>query len=130
MIFRLAVLGEQVVGDRVALASAAVSVDRYRALSVEMSRRLVAIEIREHRRQGLSSFEHVGRPAALPLHVNGEAGVGGEERLLTLGVASIGAVGVGVEQLANCESVGGLQRREFGAKTMDDTPRSRIRSTH
>ena len=74
---------------------------RDRALSVEVRRRLVAIQIGEHRRECLSSFEHVGRLAAFAVHVDGEAGVGGEERLLTFGVAAVGAVGVGVEQLAN-----------------------------
>jgi len=33
---------------------------------------------------------------------------------LTFGVAPVGAVGVGVEQFANREAVGGLGRSEFG----------------
>ena len=38
------------------------------------------------------------------------AGVDGDERLLPFGVAAVGTVGVGVEQLADGETVGGLGR--------------------
>jgi hypothetical protein len=37
----------------------------------------------------------------------------GEERLLTLGVAAVGAVRVGVEEFADCEAVGRLGRCEL-----------------
>jgi Methyladenine glycosylase len=46
--------------------------------------------------------------------VDGEAGVVGEERLLALGVAAVGAVRVRVEELAQGEPVGGFSRAEFG----------------
>ena len=102
------------VGDRVALAGRAVAVDGDRALSVEVRCRFVAIQIGEHRRECLSSFEHVCRLAAFAVHVDREARVDREERLLALGVAPVGAVGVGVEQLAHREPVGGLGRSELG----------------
>jgi len=43
-----------------------------------------------------------------------EAYVLGEERLLPLGVAAVGSVGVGIEELARGETVGGFHRSELG----------------
>jgi hypothetical protein len=91
-----------VVGNRVALAGRPVTVEGHSALAVEMRRDLVAIEIVEHRCQCFSSLEDVGRLGAFAVHVNGEDRVSGEERLLPFGVAAIGAVGVSVEELAQC----------------------------
>jgi len=62
----------------------------------------------KHRRERLSSCERVHRLAAFAIHVDREAGVGGEERLLTLGVATVGAMGPRVHQLADREAVGRL----------------------
>jgi hypothetical protein len=59
-------------------------------------------------------LEDVGRLAAFAVHVDGEAGVLGEERLLPFGVAAVGAVGVGVEQLTQGEPVGGFGWRKLG----------------
>jgi hypothetical protein len=83
-------------------------------LPIEVRRRLVAIQIGEHRRQCLSSLEHVRRCAALAVHVNREARVGGEERLLPFGVAAVGAVRVRVEELPQGEPIGGFGRSELG----------------
>jgi hypothetical protein len=48
------------------------------------------------------------RLAPVVVHVDGEAGVDGEERVMPFGVAAVGTVGEGVEQLADGETVGGL----------------------
>ena len=48
----------------------------------------------------LLALQHVGGFGAFAVHVDGEAGVDGEERLLSFGVSAIGAMRVGVEQLA------------------------------
>jgi hypothetical protein len=94
-----------VVRDRVALARGAVPVDPDRALPVEVGGHLVAVQVFEDGRERLSPLQDVGRFAAFAVHVDREAGVVGEEGLLSFGVAAVGAVGVGVEQLTNREPV-------------------------
>src|SRR5262245_20528692 len=103
-----AVFAEHVVRDRVALAGGVPPVDRDRALAVEVGGDLVALEVLEDGRERLPPFEHVGRLASLTFYVDGEAGVGREEGLLPLGVAAVGAVRVGVEELAQGEPVRSL----------------------
>jgi hypothetical protein len=44
------------------------------------------------------------------IHEHDEPGVGGEQRRLALGVAPVRAVGVGVDQLADGQPVGGFRR--------------------
>jgi hypothetical protein len=102
-----------VVGDRVALACRAVTVDVDRALAVEVRRRLVAIEVVEDGCKRFAPMQDVTRLAAVAVHVDGEDGVVGEERFVTCGVAAVGAVGVRVEELAQGESVCGFGRSNF-----------------
>ena len=85
------------VSDAVALAGRTVAVERDRALAVEVHGRLVAVEVIEHGCQCLAAFEHLRGLRALPVHVHGEVGVLGEQRLLPLRVAAIGAVRIGVD---------------------------------
>jgi hypothetical protein len=47
------------------------------------------------------------------IHVDGKDGVIGEKGLLPFGVAAVGAVRVGVEELAQGEPVGGLGRADL-----------------
>jgi hypothetical protein len=75
---------------------------------------LVAIEVVEDGCEGFSPVQDVGRLATFTVHVNGGAGVVGEERLLAIGVAAVGAVRVRIEELAQCEPVRGPSRRELG----------------
>jgi len=86
-------------GDAVALAGGAVAVKGDGALPVEVHRGLGAVEVREDGREGLSAVEYLGRLGALAAHVDHKVGVFGEERFLSVGVATVGAVGVGVDQL-------------------------------
>ena len=101
-------------GDAVALAARAVAVERDRALPVEVHRGLVAVEVVEDRRQGLSAVEYLAGLGTLPVHVDDEVGVLREQRLLSFGVAAIGAMGVGVDELADREPVRLLTRRYLG----------------
>ena len=55
-----------------------------------------------------STLEHVGDLAAFAVHVDRKASVNSKKGLLAFAVAAISAVGAGVEQLADCEAVGGL----------------------
>jgi hypothetical protein len=79
-------------------------------LAVEVRRHLVAIEVVEDRRERFAPVQDVTRLAAVAVHVDGEDGVVGEERLLPFGVAAVGAVGVCVEELAQGEAVRCLSR--------------------
>src|SRR5690349_9670137 len=74
----LAVGGEQVMRDRVALAGGPRAVEFHGVLPVEMSRRLVLVQVLENGRQCLAAVEDVGRLGARAAHVYGEAGVGRE----------------------------------------------------
>jgi hypothetical protein len=82
-------------------------------LSVEVHRRLVAVQVGEDRGQRLTSLQDVRRLIGLAVHVDGEDRVVGEQRFLSVGVAPVGAVRVGVEQLADRQAIGGLGRCEF-----------------
>jgi hypothetical protein len=67
-------------------------------------------------RAGLAgaSLQDVRWLAGFAVHVDGEASVVGEEGLLALSVAAVGAVCVCVEELAQGEPVGGFSRTELG----------------
>ena len=60
--------------------------------------------------QRLAAIEHLGWFRALPVHEHDELGVVCEERLLSFGIASVGAMSVGIPQLADREAVGLLSR--------------------
>ena len=97
-------------GDAVALAGGSVAIERDRALAVEVHRGLVAVEVIEHRRKRLAAVEFLRGLRALAVHVDDEVGVLGEQRLLPLGVAAIGAMRVGVHELTDCQAVRELAR--------------------
>src|SRR6266849_58020 len=120
------------VGNRVALARRAVAVERDGALPVEMRRGLVPVQVREDRCQRFASLKHVGRLTFLTLHIDGEARIDGEERLLACSVATVGAMGVRIEQLPNRETVGGLDGREYGVNVhrSSSLPWLRSRAIH
>ena len=107
-------IGEEVVGDAVALAGRSVAVQRDCALPVEVHRRPVAVEVVEHWCQHLAAVEYLCGLGALPVHVDDEIGIFGEEQLLTVGVAAVGTVRVGVDQLPDCQAVGLLGRCDLG----------------
>src|SRR3984957_1533060 len=92
----LAVDGVEVVRDRVAEAGGAITVERDRALAVEVRGRLVLTEVLKDGRQPVPPVDDVARFRALSAQVNREAGIWGEERLLAFRVAGVGAGGVRV----------------------------------
>src|SRR3954447_2249311 len=94
-----------VVGQAVGLPRRAVAVDPNGALAVEVHCGLVRLQVLEHGCQGLPATQVVRRLGALAGHVDDEVGVVGEERLLPLGVASVRAEGVGIDQLAEGQPV-------------------------
>jgi hypothetical protein len=103
-----------VVGDAVADSGRPVAIEGDRALTVEMHRRLVAVEVLEHGRQRLAAVENLRRLSTRALHVHDEVRVLTEERLLALGIAAIRAIRVGVNELADREAVSLLDRCDLG----------------
>jgi hypothetical protein len=69
---------------------------------------LVAVEVLEHGREALAAVDDLGGLGALTVHVDDEVGVFGEERLLVVRETAIGAVGVGVNELADRQAIRGL----------------------
>src|SRR5579864_802405 len=110
--------------DRVALAGGPLAVEHHGALPVEMSRRLVLVQGFEDGRKCLTAFEDVGRLGVRAAHVDGEASVGREQGLLPLGIASVGAVSVGIEQLADGETVRGLGGIDLGVNSHERLSRN------
>jgi hypothetical protein len=110
----LAVVGEQVVGDAIALAGRSVVIEGDCGLAVQVHRGLVGVEGIEHRRHRLAASESLRGLGALPVHVDDEVGVLGEERLLPVGVAAIGATRIGVDELADRQAVRQLGRCDVG----------------
>lgn len=100
-----------VMGQAVALAGRpVVAVQGNGALAVEVRGRPVDVEVVEHRGQGLTPVQGLCRLGGGGVHEHQEAGVLGEQAHLALGVPPVGAVRVGVDQLADGESVGGFPR--------------------
>src|SRR3954451_7484886 len=108
-----------VVGQAVGLPRRAVAVDPNGALAVEVHRDVVGVQVVEHGPQRLPATQIVRRLRALAGHVDDEVGVVGEERLLPLGVASIGAERVSVDQLADGQPVRGLCSGDGGVVRHD-----------
>ena len=69
-----------------------------------MGRRFVPVQVGENRRQPRGRRAPV-RLAALPVHVDDELGLLGEELLLSLGIPAIGAVRVGIDERPNRQAV-------------------------
>jgi hypothetical protein len=97
-----------VVGQAVGLPRRTIPVEGHRALPVEVHRDLVRVQVVEHGRQRLPAMQIVGGVGPLAGHVDDEVRVFGEERLLPLGVTTIGAEGIGVDELADRQPVRGL----------------------
>jgi hypothetical protein len=95
-------------GEAVALASGSVPVEGDGALAVEMHGGDVLVEVIEHGGQRLSSVQFLTRFGGRQVIEHQETGVLGEQSHLTLGVARVRAVRVGVEQLPDGEPVGGF----------------------
>jgi len=108
MIWRSPVVPEDVMGDAVRLAACTIAVQPHCALSVEVHRYFVLVQSCEHRGQLLPAVEIFGGLRTRAIHVDGEVRVLREERLLSVCVATISAVRVRVQQLANRQPVGGL----------------------
>jgi hypothetical protein len=68
-------------------------------------------------RKSLTAFEDVGRVRVRAAHVDGEASIGREQGLLPLGVAPVGAVSVGIEQLADGKAVRGFGGTDLGVNS-------------
>jgi hypothetical protein len=70
----------------------------------------VDVEVVEHGGERLAPVQLLSRFGGSRVHEHDEPGVVGEQRHLALGVAPVGAVGVGVDQLSDGQPVGGFLR--------------------
>ena len=73
-----------------------------------MHRGGVPVQIVEDGSERLAGVKLLRRLRILGVHVDDEVGIGGEERHLTLRIATVGAVRVGLNEFANRESIRGL----------------------
>jgi hypothetical protein len=80
-------------------------------LSIEMRGRGISIQIGENGRESIAAMQNISGGRRSRVHENVERGVLGEERHLSLGIPSIGAMGIGVDQFADRETVGRLLRK-------------------
>jgi hypothetical protein len=102
----------KVMGQAVALARGPVAVQGDGALPVEMHGRDVLVKVVEHRGQRLPAVQFLGRFLGRQVVEHQEAGVLGEQVQLAPGVAPVGAVRVGVNQLPDSQPVGRFLRRD------------------
>jgi hypothetical protein len=82
----------ELVGDLSRFPEYRMGLERVEVKLDEVRRCLVAIDVFEDGCERFSSLQDLGRLSAFAVHVEGEAGVVGEGRLLALGVAAVGAV--------------------------------------
>ena len=79
-----------------------------RALSDEMHGGCVLVKIVEDRRKRRARVELLRGRGIPGVHVNDEVRIWGKERHLTFGVTTIGAVGVGLDELPDRKAVRGF----------------------
>jgi hypothetical protein len=82
------------------------------ALSNEMHRRSVPVQVREDGGERLARMQLLRRLWILGVHVHNEMGVGGERRHLAFRIATISAAGVGLDELTDGEAIRGFLRRD------------------
>ena len=103
----------EVMCDAVGFARGASTVQREDcALSDEMHRRGIPIQVREDRGERPARMQLLRRLWILGVHVYNEMGVGGEQRHLAFRIATIGAAGVGLDELTDGEAIRGFRRRD------------------
>src|SRR6476469_1252982 len=81
------------------------------ALSDEVHGRGVPVQVIEHRSECIARMQFLRWHWILRVHVHDEMRVRREQRHLTLGVAAVGAVRVGLDQLPYGEAIRGFGRR-------------------
>jgi hypothetical protein len=108
----LAVRDADVVSEAVALASRPIPTQADGALTVEVRGNLIGVEVVEYRPKILTTMKLLTRLRIATIHEDNEVSVLGEERDLLGRIATIGAMGVCVDQLTNRQPIGGLFARE------------------
>ena len=83
-----------------------------RALSDEMHGRVILVQVGKDRSERLARVQFLRGLRILRVHVHHEMSVGGEQSHLTFGITAIGAVGVGLDELADGETIRRLLRRD------------------
>ena len=102
-------IDREVMRNAVGFARGAIAVQREdRALSDEMHGGGVLVQVGEDRSERLARVQLLRGLRILRVHVHHEMGVRGEQSHLTFGITAIGAVGVGLDKLADGETIRGL----------------------
>ena len=87
------------VGKTIAFAARAVAIENDCALAVEVGRGIVLVQVFEHWSQMLAAVDLLAGRGIAAVHDHHEAGFLGKERHLPSCIASVGAMGIGVDQL-------------------------------
>jgi hypothetical protein len=75
------------------------------ALSNEMRRGIILVQICEDRGESVARVQFLRGPRIFGVHIHYEVGVCGKKSHLTCRIATIGAVCVGVDELADSEAI-------------------------
>jgi hypothetical protein len=84
-------------GNAIAFARRSIAIETDRALAVEMGRRPILVQIREHGNERVTALQHIARHGRAAIHVDMERRILGEERHLPARVAPVGAASIGVD---------------------------------
>src|ERR1700722_2384598 len=134
----LSALCRDVMREAVGFPCGAVSVQgEDGALSDEMRRGVVSVQVCEDWSERLARVQLLGRLRILGVHIHHEMGVRGEQRHLTSRIATIRAASIGLDELTNSKAVRGFLwgdsdvlahqcfLRPRGWRGVRETPRSR-----
>src|SRR5580692_9702538 len=80
-----------------------------------MHRRSILIEVGEDRSERLTRVQLLRGVRVSGVHVHHEVGVGGEQSHLAFRIAAVGAMGVGLDELADGEAVRGFLGKDGDA---------------
>jgi hypothetical protein len=100
----------QMVGEAIAFAGRMIPVKCYGTLSIEMCRYRVRIQVGENGRQLRPTAKLLRWCGRSYVHEHDKMGIHGKESHLPLGIASVCAMCIGVDQLPDCEPVACFRR--------------------
>ena len=93
------------------------------ALSNEMRRGIVPVQVREDWSERLARMQLLGRLRFFGVHVHHEMGVCGEQSHLAFRIPTIGAVGVGLDELPDGKAIPGFLGEDAKVFAISRPPR-------
>src|SRR2546422_170342 len=114
-----------VMSQTVGLPGGSIACERgYRALSNKVCGRVILVQRCEDRSERLARVQLLRWLRIPGVHVNHEVGIRGEEGHLSLGVATVGAVRVALDELPECKTIRGFRRRDGGELAHQRSPQA------